>query len=177
MTAQAFRDFLRKPGVIPAAALIITLGVGALALPGLSAREAALASTPVSTPTSAPTTVVTQDAAPAASSTTVSIAPRTEIAVTTPIVYLTEGDAPTARPSLPAADLDLAAQQMTEDDKATFDQLRTVVTGQQVALSSAQAKLEATRAEIAALIVKYSATSTALAATAASTTVTSNLPR
>ena len=133
--------------MVPASALILTLCIGSFALASTSSHD----SYSFIPPASSSTTTITQAAVTSSSSTTSlptlqdpTVYPPTRPDLTTPVTSVTSADVQLQQAKENAI-LDLIREKMSADDKTIFDQLRAIAGQQQVALSLAQADLQATK--------------------------------
>lgn len=167
MKRTKMKRFLQNKWMVPVSALVLTLCIGSFALASTNPAD------PYSfVPTSSSsTTAVTRAVAPSSSSTTslpnlqyqtVSTTPTTPTALAAPAASPADAAAAAAaaaelqlQQAKENAILDLIGEKMSADDKTIFDQLRATATDQQLALSRAQADLQATKDQITALIDKY----------------------
>lgn len=154
-----WQDLMKNKWVVPLAAITLTLAIGSIsfAATGNSAGElpvvttvkiAAASVTPSSTTTSTTAATVTTLPAP------ILISPSlTNTSIDTVDTQSPEDLA--LQQAKENAILDLLRERMTEADRVTFDQLRSLATEQQLAVAEAEAELSDTTAKIRALVFKY----------------------
>jgi hypothetical protein len=142
--------FFHNKWVVPVSALILTLSIGSFALASTGEHKTYSFIPPSATST----TSVTQAAATTSSTLTAFPALQLETVTTAAAAPLTAAELELQQAKENAI-LDLIGEKMTADDKVTFDELRVVATQQQLALGQAQAALQATKAQMTALIDKY----------------------
>jgi len=159
-----WQDLMKNKWVVPLAAITLTLAIGSIsfAATGNSAGElpvvttvkiAAASVTPSSTTTSSTTTSTT-----AATVTTLPAPILISPSLTNTSIDTVDTQSPedlALQQAKENAILDLLRERMTEADRVTFDQLRSLATEQQLAVAEAEAELSDTTAKIRALVFKY----------------------
>lgn len=169
MNRPSGRKILASKWVVPLSAMVLTLAIVSFALAGTAvdgggATSSASSWSPAAT-TPAPTTTSTMPAGlsfllnGSSAATAYTAAGATGAAGAANGAATADAAAASAALQLELAKenaiLDLIREKMTVDDQLVFDRLRAVASQQQVALNQTQADLEATKAQISALIDKY----------------------
>ena len=147
------KRLLNNNWVVPASVLILTLCIGSFALASTgSPRDNRYSFLP--TTSTSPTTATTRAPAATTSSTTSPFLGYQTVATASPTDALTESQIALEQAKENAI-LDLIGEKMTPEDKVVFAQLRAIAGEQLLAVTRAQADLQATKAQISALIDKY----------------------
>lgn len=150
------KRLLNNNWVVPASVLILTLCIGsfALAATGSSSSDPYLFLPPTMTSATSATTATTQVRPAPTSSTASPFLGYQTVATTAPADAIAAAELALEQAKENAI-LDLIGEKMTPEDKVVFAQLRGIAAEQLLAVTRAQAELQATKAQITALIDKY----------------------
>ncbi len=150
------KRLLNNNWVVPASVLILTLCIGsfALAATGSSSSDPYLFLPPTMTSATSATTATTQVRPAPTSSTASPFLGYQTVATAAPADAIAAAELALEQAKENAI-LDLIGEKMTPEDKVVFAQLRGIAAEQLLAVTRAQAELQATKAQITALIDKY----------------------
>jgi hypothetical protein len=148
------KQLLQNKWVVPLCAVILTMAIGSFALAGVNGTDGyPMMSTSTTLTAPAAYTATTVPALP------FQVTDNGAAGATTPTTL--DAAALAAEQAKENAILDLIGEKMSPEDKSVFEQLRTIAASQHQALTQAQADLQATKAQLTALIDKYLGVSSA----------------